>query len=80
MWMASSRKGALKATRYQEIHNDERSSTSVNHYIPSMLISVLGSSEVLYSALSLKSEFFHVPNVMAMMKSERIKFEMHKEK
>jgi hypothetical protein len=28
----------------------------VNHYIPSMLTSVLGSSEVLNSALSLKSE------------------------
>ena len=73
MWMASSRKGALKATRYQEINNDERSSRSVNHYIPHVLFSVLGSSEVLNSALSLKSEFFHVPNVMAMMKSERIK-------
>jgi len=29
----------------------------VNYHIPSMLISVLGSSEVLNSALSLKSEF-----------------------
>ena len=77
--MASSRKGALKATRYQEINNDERSSISVNH-IPSMLISVLGSSEVLNSALSLKSEYYHVPNVMAMVNSERIKFEMQKEK
>ena len=80
MWMASSRKGALKATRYQEINNDERSSRSVNHYIPYMLFSVLGSSEVLNSALSLKSEYYHVPNVMAMVKSERIKFEMQKEK
>ena len=80
MWMASSRKGALKATRYQEINNDERSSRSINHHIPYMLFSVLGSSEVPNSALSLKSEFFHVPHVMAMVKSERIKFEMHKEK
>ena len=31
----------------------------VNCYIPSMLISVLGSSEVLNSALSLKSEFLN---------------------
>ena len=80
MWMAASRKGALKATRCQESNNDERSSRSINHYIPSMLISVLGSSGVLHSALSLKSEFFHVPNVMAMVKSERIKFDMQKEK
>ena len=50
----------------------------VNYRIPSMLISVLGSSEVLNSALSLKSEFFHVPNVI--VNSERIKFEMQKEK
>ena len=80
MWMASSRKGALKATRYQEINNDERSSRSVNYYIPSMLFSVLGSSEILNSALSLKSEYYHVSNVMAMVNSERIKFEMQKEK